>query len=75
MTLASAALLAALAALAALAGCGVSASPDPGLAALLQVPGAQYRPGALPAPSGGPDAISLRSRHSALAVGELRERI
>lgn len=57
----------------ALAGCGASATPDPGLAALLQIPGAQYRPGPLPAPSGGPDAIQLRTRHTALTIGEVRE--
>jgi hypothetical protein len=58
-----------------LAGCGTSASPDPGLAARLQISGAQYRPGPLPAPSGGPDAIALRTRHAALTIGELREKI
>lgn len=35
-----------------LAGCGMSA--DPGLDALVRVEGAQYVPGALPSPSGGP---------------------
>ncbi len=58
-----------------LAGCGVSASPDPGLTALLQIPDAQYRPGALPSPSGGPDAITLQTRHAALTIGEVREHI
>jgi hypothetical protein len=59
----------------ALAGCGVSASPDPGLAARLQIAGAQYRPGPLPAPSGGPDAVALRSSHAAVTIGSVRERI
>jgi len=58
-----------------LAGCGASATPDPGLAALIQIPGAQYRPGPLPAPSGGPDALQLRATHAAVPIGELRERI
>lgn len=66
---------AALVALITLASCGTSASPDPGLTALLQLPGAQYRPGALPAPSGGPDAIALRTKHAALTIGEVREKI
>jgi len=62
----------------ALAGCGVTATPDPGLTQLLQLsgsPGAQYRPGPLPAPDGGPDAVVLRSRHVNVTVGEVRERI
>lgn len=59
----------------ALAACGASASPDPGLGALLQIPGAQYRPGPLPAPSGGPDAIQLRTTHAAIRIGQLREKI
>jgi hypothetical protein len=61
--------------LALVAGCGTSASPDPGLALRLQIPGAQYRPGPLPAASGGPDAIQLRSTHAAVTIGQLRERI
>ena len=58
-----------------LAGCGTSASPDPGLSALLQIPGAQYRPGALPAASGGPDAIALQTRHATLTIGQVREKL
>ncbi|HEX7839566.1 MAG TPA: hypothetical protein VF469_18955 [Kofleriaceae bacterium] len=65
----------ALACLALVTGCGASASPDPGLTSRLQLPGAQYRPGSLPAPSGGPDAIQLRSTHAAVTIGQLRERI
>jgi len=64
-----------LAMMVAVAGCGASASPDPGLTALLQISGAQYRPGALPAPSGGPDAIALQTRHATLTIGEVREKI
>jgi len=58
-----------------LAACGTSASPDPGLAALLQIAGAQYRPGPLPAATGGPDAGQLRSGHAAVTIGTLRERV
>ncbi len=59
----------------ALAGCGVSASPDPGLPQLLQLTGAQHRPGPLPTADGGPDAVALRSQHVNVTVGEARERI
>jgi hypothetical protein len=69
------AVLAAVVAFTALGGCGISATPDPGLGAQLQIPGAQYRPGALPAPSGGPDAIALRTRHPAVTIGEVREKL
>jgi len=62
-------------ALVALAGCSTPASPDPGLTARLQIAGAQYRPGALPSPSGGPDALALHTRHSVLTIGEVREKI
>ena len=40
------------------AGCG-AASGDPGLDALLQVSGAQYVPGAMPADTGGPEVIAM----------------
>jgi len=63
------------AALVVLAGCGVSATPDPGTGALLQVAGAQYRPGPLPAPSGGPDAVTVTPRHTEVQIGPTRERI
>ena len=57
------------------AGCGTSATPDPGLTQLLQITGAQYRPGPWPTPDGGPDAVTLRSRHVNVTIGEVRERI
>ncbi|MCX5742711.1 MAG: hypothetical protein NT062_09465, partial [Proteobacteria bacterium] len=52
-----------------LAGCE-AASPSPGLDALLQIPGAQYRPGPFPMPSGGPPtaAASLRDSHTERGV-------
>ena len=56
-------------------GCGTSATPDPGLGALLQVAGAQYRPGALPQPSGGPGVIALQTRRAALTIGDVREAV
>ncbi len=60
--------------LATLAACG-GASADPGLGALLQVDGAQYRPGAFPADTGGPAVVGLQSRHAALTIGRLDEAI
>jgi hypothetical protein len=59
----------------ALAGCDAGASPELGLGALLQIPGAQYRPGPLPVASGGPDAVQVRTLHTALTIGEVREMI
>ena len=56
----------------ALAGCDPGASVDPGYAALLQIPNAQYRPGPLPAPSGGPDALFLRLSSTDLLIGDTR---
>ncbi|HET9627809.1 MAG TPA: hypothetical protein VFP84_40905 [Kofleriaceae bacterium] len=63
----------ALVVLLALAACDAGASPDPGYAALLQIPGAQYRPGPLPAPDGGPDALFLRLSNIELTIGETRQ--
>jgi len=51
----------------ALAACD-GASPDPGLAAWLQVAGAQYRPGPFPADTGGPAAIDVQTRHGQLLI-------
>ena len=56
------------------AGC-TAASPDPGLGALLQVQGAQYRPGAFPADDGGPAALAVVTAHAAIPIGTFRERI
>jgi hypothetical protein len=53
----------------ALAGCG--ASSDPGLGAVMRVEGAQYVPGALPAPSGGPAVISAFLPRANVHVGEV----
>lgn len=60
---------------AALAGCTDTASPDLGLESLLRVDGAQYRPGAFPAPSGGPDALAIRTTRITLEIGSVRERV
>lgn len=52
-----------------------AASPDPGLDAMLQVPGAQYRPGPFPDDEGGPAAISVQTRHSEVVVGRAGEEL
>ena len=57
------------------AGCDGAASPDPGLGALLQIPGAQFRPGPLPAPADGPATVAVRTRHAAIAIGSAREKL
>ena len=56
----------------ALVGCD-AASPDPGLDALLQVAGAQFRPEPFPGDEGGPAAVALTTRHSEIAIGETGE--
>lgn len=58
-----------------LAGCGVTATSDPGLDAPLQVAGAQYRPGPLPSPSGGPDVVQVVPAHTEVTIGPTRERV
>jgi hypothetical protein len=63
----------AIAVLAVLAACE-TASPDPGLDAILQVANAQYRPGAFPVDEGGPAALALATRHQTIAIGSLVER-
>jgi len=49
------------------------ASPDPGLGALIQVPGAQYRPGPFPDDSGGPVTLALQPDHATVTVGRLHD--
>jgi hypothetical protein len=57
----------------ALAACAGQASPELGLGDLLYVDGAQYRPGAFPAQTGGPDVTSAQTAHSTIVVGTHRE--
>jgi hypothetical protein len=54
----------------ALAACS-AASPDPALGELLQVEGAQWRPGQFPADEGGPATISLSTQRTHLIIGRL----
>ena len=60
----------AIGAIATLGGCsGVDA--DPGLDADLRVTGAQFYPGAMPAPSAGPQVISVDSPNNTVRAGQL----
>ncbi|MDB4956583.1 MAG: hypothetical protein JWO36_4152, partial [Myxococcales bacterium] len=52
-----------------------AASPDPGLGAALQIPGAQFRPGPFPKPSGGPAALSAVTTHQTVVIGREHERL
>nr|HEX4315266.1 hypothetical protein [Kofleriaceae bacterium] len=58
----------------ALAGCN-AASPQLGLDDLVQVVGAQYRPGAFPEPSGGPDTIAVVPGLTTAQVGSDTEQL
>lgn len=60
------------ASLAAMAAC-TGASPDPGLGARVQVPGAQYRPGPFPDDSGGPATLAIQPDHATVTVGRLHD--
>lgn len=52
-----------------------AASPDPGLDAMLQVEGAQFRPGPFPSADAGPEALAVQAQHSELVVGHSGERV
>jgi hypothetical protein len=52
-----------------------AASRDPGYGALVQVPNAQFRPGAFPAASGGPDVVQALSTHTTVAPGTVDEQL
>jgi hypothetical protein len=56
-----------------MAACTGDASPELGLGDLLLVDNAQYRPGAFPAATGGPDVTSAQTAHSTIVVGSHRE--
>lgn len=59
----------------ALAACGPIASSDDGLGDLLSIPGAQFRPGPMPAPSGGPPILSLQPDRPTAVIGTVRESV
>jgi len=63
-----------LALLIAVAGCE-AASPDPGLGARLQIPGAQFRPGAFPADTGGPATLAVQPDHATVTIGRLHDQL
>lgn len=52
-----------------------AASSDPGLDAMLQVEGAQFRPGPFPAENAGPEALAVQALHSELVVGRSGEHV
>jgi hypothetical protein len=56
----------------ALAAC-TGVSPDPGLTAQLQVPGAQFRPGPFPGDEGGPATLGLGTTHAMMLIGRFLE--
>ena len=56
------------------AGCN-AASPDLGYDAVLQIPGAQFRPGAFPDAGGGPPVLDITPSHTTVVVGLLREQL
>lgn len=58
-----------------LAGCTDGATSDLGLGSMLQVEGAQFRPGPFPRDSGGPDALQISTAQTELQVGQIREPI
>lgn len=55
------------------AACTTGASSDLGLGAMLQVEGAQFRPGAFPDEDGGPEALDVQTFHSMFEVGSVKE--
>ncbi len=60
--------------LGALAGCD-AASSALGYDAFIQVPGAQFRPGAFPPATGGPAAQSVLTSHATVPIGRVDERL
>ncbi|MBX3154933.1 MAG: hypothetical protein KF773_02950 [Deltaproteobacteria bacterium] len=62
--------------IAGLAGCDViTASPDPGLHARMQVRGAEFRPGPFPDDGDGPATQGVQSTHAYVPLGTFRERV
>ena len=57
-----------------LAGCNAS-SPELGYDAVLQVPDAQFRPGAFPSAGDGPPVFDFIPSHTTVVVGMLREQL
>jgi hypothetical protein len=55
-----------------LVGCN-AASSQLGLSDVLQIPGAQYRPGPFPEDHGGPAASQLNTTHAAIAIDHTHE--
>lgn len=56
-------------------GCSTGASPDPGLDAVFQIAGAQYRPGPFPSSSGGPRVNGAALRDARQDIGIPHEKL
>lgn len=56
-----------------LAACD-AASSDRGLDAVLEIPGAQYRPGPFPGDDGGPEVVGLATRHASVVIERVGEK-
>lgn len=52
-----------------------TASPQLGLDSILQVEGAQFRPGRFPRDEGGPAALALSTSHPTVVAGRFEERV
>ena len=50
-------------------------SSDPGTRARIDVDGAQFAPGHMPVPTGGPAVVTLNNQHSVVAPGSRGERV
>jgi hypothetical protein len=48
---------------------------DRGYGSELAIPGAQFRPGPFPSPTGGPAALSFVSTHASVVIGDVHERV
>jgi len=57
-----------------LAACG-GVTADPGYGSELSIPGAQVRPGAFPASTGGPQVDQLVTAHASVGIGHIHERV
>ncbi len=52
-----------------------AASPEPGLDAMLQVEGAQFRPGPFPPAESGPETLAVQAQQSEIIVGRSGSRV
>ena len=57
------------------AACGGGATSDLGYGNELVVPGAQFRVGGFPDPTGGPPVVNFTSTHTGILIGQVRETV